>query len=249
MKSPLIYPIGCGDACRFAEEFLKKAGFAVTDHPAPEVTGLLLDVPSFRTPGILPNGQPLTEILDRLPPDITVIGGNLSAVESTKTIDLLKDEEYLAENAAITAQCALSLASRSLQTVLKDAPALVIGWGRIGKCLAKYLSALGGTPIVCARRETHRGMLNALGYRAAAPEQLPPLLPRFRLIFNTVPARVLSQEDCASCKNCLKIDLASVPGLSGEDVISARGLPGKMAPESSGKLICRSVARLWKEGT
>lgn len=247
MKSPLIYPIGCGDACRFAEGFLKKAGFAVTDHPAPEVTGLLLDVPSFRTPGILPNGQPLTEILDRLPPDITVIGGNLSAVEGVKTMDLLKDEEYLAENAAITAQCALSLASRSLQTVLNDTPTLIIGWGRIGKCLARYLSALGGTPTICARREAHRGILNALGYRAAAPEQLPGMLPQFRLIFNTVPARVL--EDCTLCKSCLKIDLASVPGLLGEDVVSARGLPGKMAPESSGKLICRSVARLWKEGT
>jgi hypothetical protein len=49
----------------------------------------------------------------------------------------------------------------------------------------------------------------------------------------------------ATCKeDCLKIDLASHRGIEGEDVIWARGLPGKDAPESSGKLIVKTAIRL-----
>ena len=44
--------------------------------------------------------------------------------------------------------------------------------------------------------------------------------------------------------NAIKIDLASVPGMNGDDVIIARGLPGKEAPESSGKLIADTILRL-----
>ena len=40
------------------------------------------------------------------------------------------------------------------------------------------------------------------------------------------------------------IDLASKLGIEAEDVIWARGLPGKDAPETSGDLIARTVIRL-----
>ena len=51
--------------------------------------------------------------------------------------------------------------------------------------------------------------------------------------------------DCRG--NALKIDLASCPGMLGDDVIIARGLPGKYVPESSGRLIARRLLALWKE--
>jgi hypothetical protein len=44
--------------------------------------------------------------------------------------------------------------------------------------------------------------------------------------------------------DCLKIDLASKPGIAGSDVIIARGLPGKMAPESAGHLIAKTILEL-----
>ena len=47
--------------------------------------------------------------------------------------------------------------------------------------------------------------------------------------------------------NALKIDLASKPGIGGSDVIWARGLPGKDAPESSGELIAKTIIRLMEE--
>ena len=72
----------------------------------------------------------------------------------------------------------------------------------------------------------------------------------FRLIFNTVPEMVLHREVTARCHpDCVKIELASRPGIDAEDVIIARGLPGIHMPESSGKLISETFLRLYqKEG-
>jgi len=43
------------------------------------------------------------------------------------------------------------------------------------------------------------------------------------------------------------LDLASYPGITGKNVIPARGLPGKYAPESAGNLIAQSILRINKE--
>ena len=75
-------------------------------------------------------------------------------------------------------------------------------------------------------------------------------LRRFRVIFNTVPAPLLNREQLAFCRqDCLKLELASVSGMEGDDVLVARGLPGKFAPESSGNLIADTILRLWAERT
>ena len=52
-----------------------------------------------------------------------------------------------------------------------------------------------------------------------------------------------------SLERCFEVlmDLASSPGIDGENVLWARGLPGKIAPESSGELIAKTVMRLWEE--
>lgn len=238
----LIYPVGGTQACRFAAEALRRAGAAVIDHPSPEVTALLLDVPSFRSGTVLRSGEALSAHLERVPPTVTVIGGALGGkIPTHRTLDLLEDPDYLARNAAVTASCALQLAAMRLPTALPQTETLVIGWGRIGKCLAQQLRGLGVAPIVAVRKPSDRAMLRALGYRAADTAALAPQLKRVRLIFNTVPAPVLSESDCTGA---LKLDLASVPGMAGEDVIAARGLPGIYAPESSGELIADTVLRL-----
>ena len=90
-------------------------------------------------------------------------------------------------------------------------------------------------------------MLKGLGYDVIAEADLASALSGFSLVFNTAPSLLLSREMTARCPDCLLIDLASQPGMQGDDVLWARGLPGKMAPESSGKLIAETILRLWKE--
>ncbi len=250
MNRYLIATAGSSPALSTAKTLLQRGGYAFTGHPQPEVTHLLLPVPSLSPDGTVLGGEPLGQILPMLPENITVIGGNLPA--DCKKIDLLQDAEYLAKNAAITARCALRLGAQHLSCTLEGCNVLVIGWGRIGQCLAALLKSLGASVTVAARKAQDRAMACALGHAAQPLEQLPAVLPHCRLLYNTVPAPILPPELAALCPpDCVKIELASLPGIAGEDVISGRGLPGKMAPESSGKLIAETVMRLLKqqEGT
>lgn len=241
MKPMLIYPAAATEAVRYAVMNLHKYGICTIDHPAPEITHLLLDVPSFSPDGNLRNGRMLQSILERIPPYVTIVGGNLDhpALSGYKITDLLTDEEYLAQNAAITADCALRVAAPLLKTTFRDTPILILGWGRIGKCIAHLLRETGAQVIVAARKESDRAILNALGYEAADFAHLPNSC---RLVFNTVPG-----QDLGDFPNSIKIDLASKQSLTGEDVVWARGLPGSMAPESSGNLIAETILRLYKE--
>lgn len=249
LKPILLYSIGSSESCRFAAHILETYGYSLTDHPSPEITHLLLDVPSFHANGSLPNGDALNEILRMLPESIAIIGGNLDQdyLTNYRKLDLLKDPLYLAKNAAITAECALRVATPYLHTTFADSPAMILGWGRIGKCLARLLSSLGCPVTVTARKESDRAMLKALGYESADFPDLSHQLTACKILFNTVPNPPIHSDILNSWKNGIAIDLASYPGLIGKNIIVARGLPGKYAPESSGKLIADTILRLWKE--
>lgn len=236
LNSSVILPLGSSDAMEYAAAYLRKNGFYVADMPGIEITHLLLPAPAWEAPGIIKGGTVLASILEQLPKTVTVIGGNLDVpgLDSYQNVDLLKDPDYLAKNAAITAHCALRLVLPMLPCTMEALPILVIGWGRIGKCLAQLLRNVGARVTVAARKQEDRAMLRALGYEAVDF----PIDPKpYRVIFNTAPCPVLDAQPC----NALKIDLASVKGMAGTDVIHARGLPGKDAPESSGQLIAKTV--------
>ena len=230
MISYKILPSGNSAALSYAVHSLEKSGFETLMQPDAAVTHLLLPVPS-----------PVADsVLARLPKTVTVIGGNLPVLEQP-VIDLLKDPTYVSKNAGITAHCAIKLAINKLTCILPDCKTLIIGWGRIGKCLAKLLRDMGCPVTVAARKEADRAMLAALGYDNCSIEETDT--EAFDLIFNTAPEMLFPE--CPG--NALKIDLASKLGLGGSDVLWARGLPGKMAPISSGQLIAETVLRLLKK--
>ena len=222
MRAVTILPMADTPAIRSAVRELEKQGVNIAPTFSEKVTHILLNVPTKEVD------------LSELPAGVTVIGGNLEG--SFPKMDLLRDEQYLAENAALTADCALRLLGSHLPVAFRDCPVLIIGWGRIGKCLASMLKALGAQVTVAARKPSDLGMLTALGYRTVEIGNIDPM--PYRAILNTAPAPVLSPGGTA-----VKIDLASRLGLAGDDVIWARGLPGKMLPESSGQLIARGVLR------
>jgi len=228
MKDILVYPAFSSDVGKYVTEYLKAHKIPVIDHLSPEITHLLLDVPTREVP---------ENLLERLPEDVCVMGGNLDVLpaNSHKHIDLLKNEWYLARNAAITAECALQVASAEMNTVFFDSSVLIVGWGRIGKCLACLLKAIGANVTVAARNDRDRALAEALGYASITPGQTPE---GCQIVFNTVPFPVMEADS-----RCLNIDLASGRGILGDSVIWARGLPGKYAPESSGQLIGKAFLR------
>lgn len=227
MGQATVFPIGKGRAVSFAARILEQKGVRVVEAMGKSVTHVLLDVPTKEAE------------LSEIPTGVTIIGGNLDAIEDGYTkIDLLREEQYLSENAAITADCALRLLGDRLPVAFRGCPILVIGWGRIGKCLAYMLKALDADVSVAARKPSDLGMLTAMGYGAVDLREIDPCL--YRAIINTAPAEVLAWEGEEAC---VKIDLASRLGMAGDNVLWARGLPGKMLPEESGACIARGVLR------
>ncbi|HIT34205.1 MAG TPA: hypothetical protein IAC31_06230 [Candidatus Faecousia intestinigallinarum] len=247
MNSCRFYLSGASPALEYAKADLLHRGCDLAAEPDADVTHLLLPVPAFSSPGILKGGQPLAELLSQLPKTITVFGGDLCDKELSnyRKADFLQDAIYLSQNAAITAHCAVKQLLPHLTCTLHGCQVLIIGWGRIGKCLAQLLRAMGAHVTVATRNTTHRALLPALGYGAVETAKLGGNLLRYRVIFNTAPFPVLSEEQVRQCRpDCRKIDLASQQGIAGEDVLWARGLPGKDAPESSGRLIAATAVRL-----
>lgn len=245
LDNRIFYLAGDSAVLQRVSRELTYRGVTVVSEPSEAVTHLVLGVPCRMA------NQDLTALLEQLPKDIRVFGGFLDRLElqGYHCTDLLKDETYLAKNAAITAQCALQVAMEQLPVTLDRCPVLLLGSGRISQCLTPLLRALGADVVVAARDPAKRALLQALGYET---EELPLpeyILPRFRVIFNTVPAPLLSDRALEHCRpDCLKIELASFPGMAGSGILDARGLPGKLTPESSGKLIAKSILRLCAPG-
>lgn len=250
MNKILIYPAGCTPASHAAIKSLAQRGIGIADHITPETTHLLMDVPSFREDGRLKSGGDLSDLLAHLPNGITLIGGNLPAdlFPGYPKMDLLKDETYQYENAALTAECALRIVGEKVSFSLRNAPVLVIGWGRIGKHLARLLSAYGAEVSVLSRTPAHLAEAASFGISGISREQLMGKAGNYRIFFNTSPGVMISKEIAEKFDNCLKIDLASRPGIEADDVIPARGLPGIHVPESSGALIAKTILRILEGG-
>lgn len=236
-KGTVLY-VPRSEAIRHAAEYLKDIGIQTTDNSGPDVTHLLLPVPSFSS-----GDGYLAYILSEVPDNVIISGGNLNSalLENYLTIDFLQDPWYLAQNAAITADCALEILEKNCNS-LEQLPALILGWGRIGKSLAQLLRSKGADVTVAARKTEDLATLRALGYRSESIYHVQDQLHRYRVIINTVPVLIFPNIQCHP--DTLLIELASKPGMTGKNILTALGLPGKMAPERSGKLIAETFIRL-----
>lgn len=227
------------EALRHTANYLTELGIHVINQSAPDVTHLLLPVPSF-TGG---DGY-LAHVLAELPDGVIISGGNLNSplLQGYACVDFLQDPYYLAENAAITAGCAVEILHRKLGSSLAGKSAMIIGWGRIGKCLGSLLRKLASDVTITARQPGDLAMIRALGCRSIHTADAANEARRFDIIVNTVPELLIP--NIQAKPDAVLLELASKPGMTGENIINGRGLPGKMAPEKSGKLIAETFIRL-----
>ena len=224
----------CTGAMEYAAGILASRGYRILNLPEDDTSHLLLPVPSF------PNGSEyLSSILNTLPQNARIYGGflNVAPLIGYNRIDFLADPYYLARNAAITAACTVDMMENLLGQEITGHSVLILGWGRIGKCLGKLLQGKGAYVTIAARKDYDLAMIDALGYRAM---NLNHLKLDSQFIINTIPAMILPRVPA----NVYAIELASKPGMGGENVISAPGLPGKMRPAESGQLIAETFMRL-----
>lgn len=153
--------------------------------------------------------------------------------------DLLTRDDLAILNSVPTAEGAIQVAMEALPVTIQALPVLVTGYGRVGKTLAGALKALGAQVYVAVRKNRDAALAFAAGLQPYNYENLYDILPKIQLVYNTVPAKVITADVMERLSgNCLIIDVASNPGGVDTDsaselglrVIKALSLPGKVAP-------------------
>lgn len=162
--------------------------------------------------------------------------------------DILKEESFSIMNAIPSAEGAIQRAMERTDITIYKAKVLILGFGRLGKVLARMLKGIGATVTVEARKNEDIAWIEANGYQAVHLNDMDSLLSLQDIIFNTVPAMMLDRAKLGKINpKCVIIDLASNPG--GVDFDAARdfgilashdlSLPGIVAPMTAAKIICQ----------
>lgn len=176
-------------------------------------------------------------------------------VLSANAFDYYEREEFAVCNAVATAEGAIELAMRSFEGTINGARCLVCGYGRIGKALTSILKAMGADLTVSARKPSDLAWIELSGAKPVQTDSLYKL-GSFDIIFNTIPAEILSCVLLAKIAlHAVVIDLASGDG--GVDKYAAErlgitthhalSLPGKAAPKTAGEIVKKTIYHILEE--
>lgn len=202
----------------------------------------------------------LDDVFARLFMHKTVCGGMLQRLTVSSSLwreiepeDYYRREELAVGNAIPTAEGAVGIAIREYPGTINGAKCLITGFGRIGKNLAIILRGMGAEVFCAARKKADLMQMRAFGVQPLTYREIGR---RFDLIFNTVPAKVLTSPVLMQqTRDTLIIELASAPG--GIDlkraeelhlhVIDAPSLPGRVAPKTAAEYIKEAVYNILEE--
>ena len=169
--------------------------------------------------------------------------------------DYYQREDFLIPNALLTAEGAVSIALKEYGKSIFSSRCLVVGFGRIGKILAKLLKNMGAKVTVSARSVKDISLAKISGFETTNVSKIDEKA-EFDLIFNTVPALVLDAAVLSFLSSArMIIDLASAPGGTdkfaaeelGIKLIPALGIPGKCFPEAAGEIIADVIYKMIEE--
>ena len=108
--------------------------------------------------------------------------------------DLIKNEKLAILNSISTAEGAIEIAMKETDTIIHGSNILILGFGRIGKVLAKKLQGLSANVTCAARKQEDLAWIMAYGYHSININEMGKELKQFDIIFNTVPHLILSKE-------------------------------------------------------
>ncbi len=188
--------------------------------------------------------------------DALVIGGKLDGNLTCPAIDYYAREDFAVLNALPTAEGAVKLAIEQTKRTMCTADVAVLGFGRVGKVLAKTLVSMGACVTVYARSAEARAWAKVFFCTARPFEELREHISHHTCIFNTVPTPILTEDVLShACRGAFFAELASAPyGISAESVKRAglryslaSALPGRVTPKSAGRIIYETLKEIIKE--
>lgn len=176
--------------------------------------------------------------------------------EYIEIIDIMKREELAVLNTIATAEGTIQIAIENTNKILHGSEVLILGFGRIGKVLARKLAGLSVKVTCAARKDEDLAWIQAYGHKATNINNLGENLKQYDIIINTVPHMIMTEERLKLVKrDCLLMDLASNPGGIDKKAIKdqnlkfvwALSLPGKVAPTTSAEFIKETIYNILKE--
>ncbi len=218
---------------------------------APYKKAVLLPIPSS-TDGVTVRGAetPIEDAISELcEGDLLVcygIGEELCARLSLRGVsvcDCSVDEEFLEENARLTAIATLGILLTSERQTPGEKRIGIVGYGRIGRWMSRLLLYLGADLTVYTSRRGVQLDLAEMGISTRESSALASLSD-IDILINTAPVRIFDTDEGKFPSGIRVIDLASgvnFPGLP--NVERYPSVPARMFPESAGHAWFASVRR------
>lgn len=155
-------------------------------------------------------------------------------------VEYNSNERFLEHNAELTASAFLPVLAEKSTRSLFSSCTLVIGYGRIGRALAKELRKLGAIFAVASRSPQN------VPDSYVAVNTAHVALSCFDIIVNTAPHRLFEQDRYAEfAPHCTLFELASPPYCldpttarnAGINVLVEPALPARYVPDKAGELV------------
>jgi len=171
-------------------------------------------------------------------------------------IELMERDDVAIYNSIPTVEGALMMAIQNTDITIHGSVSVVLGLGRCGMSLARTLHAIGAKVKVGVRNSAHQARAFEMGFDSFDLSELAEQVKDADLIFNTIPALVLTAPVLAQVPHdVVIIDLASKPGgvdypyaeKRGIKAILAPSLPGIVAPKTAGRILARTIMQLITE--
>lgn len=175
------------------------------------------------------------------------------STHNLRLIKLMELDEVAILNSIPTAEGAIQMAMNNTDITIHNSKIMVLGFGRSGMTIARMCHALGAKVKVGTRKSEDMARIFEMGFQPFSLMHLSDEIRDQEIVFNTIPAHVLTAEIIAKLpKQSVIIDIASIPGGTdfrfaekrGVKAILAPSLPGIVAPKTAGQIIAKTLYRL-----
>jgi len=170
-----------------------------------------------------------------------------------KVVPMFARDDMAILNSIPTAEGTLKVAIEHTDFMIHGSTVMVLGYGRVGKTIARLFDAVGANILVGARKEADLARIIEMGLTPFQLKNLAAEIDNVDICINTIPHMMLTPEVLDKMnRDTLIIDVASKPG--GTDFEYAKekgikallelGIPGRVAPKSAGAIIAKVLVEL-----
>lgn len=239
--------------CRNLEQVLENAEIVISSIPFTR-DGITINMP------LSDNKIKINEFMN-LMKDKTLIAGTIpnniyEKYKGVEIIDIMKNEKLAILNTIATAEGAIKEIIENTQVNVHGSKIMILGFGRVGKTLAKKLDGLSAKITVVSKEEEELAWAEVYGYTNVQLNKIEDVIKDYDVIVNTIPHIILQGDILQKInKDTLLLDLASGEGgINKEEaqenkinLIKALGIPGKISPITTAKILKETIYEILEE--